>query len=110
MASCRKHRVPFPLFIADTSVLTSLSCSYVPHHRRLVKRIYVPLPEGDTRLQLLTHMLQKQEQASREAGGGGKSNLSQKSVANIVRKTEGYSASDMTAVRSGHLLLACRCI
>jgi len=63
--------------------------------RRLVKRIYVPLPEGETRSQLITHLLAKQDQAS---GASKKTNLSKQSLTNIVRRTEGYSASDITAL------------
>lgn len=63
----------------------------------------MPLPEGETRLQLILHLMQKQEQAS---GGGNKSRLSQKSLAMIVKQTEGYSASDITAV-STDILVFC---
>ncbi|CAO3685829.1 unnamed protein product [Umbelopsis vinacea] len=52
--------------------------------RRFAKRIYIPLPSAETRLSLLQHLLKNQD-----------SNISTKEAQEIVRWTEGYSASDM---------------
>ena len=58
-----------------------------------MKRIYVPLPEAQTRFQLISQLVTKQEQSC-----GRRSKLSESSLKKIVNKTQGYSASDLTAV------------
>ncbi|KAJ3021660.1 UNVERIFIED_CONTAM: hypothetical protein HDU68_009523 [Siphonaria sp. JEL0065] len=55
--------------------------------RRLVKRIYIPLPEPKTRASLLIHLLKGQRHA-----------LAQQDIEKLVRLTEGYSGSDITAL------------
>ncbi|TPX32201.1 hypothetical protein SmJEL517_g04642 [Synchytrium microbalum] len=55
--------------------------------RRLVKRIYIPLPEPATRHQLFLHLLK-----------GHKHAISDSDIRNIVGWTDGYSASDITAL------------
>ena len=65
------------------------------HFRRLVKRIYVPLPDADARGSLINHMMVKHTK------GGGTERISQDPAlfARIVHMTQGYSGSDLTAVR-----------
>ncbi|OAQ29658.1 AAA-domain-containing protein [Linnemannia elongata AG-77] len=55
--------------------------------RRFVKRIYIPLPEADTRRNLLTKLLSGQD-----------FRLSSGEMQTLVRQTEGYSGSDLTAL------------
>ncbi|KAI8472443.1 MAG: AAA-domain-containing protein [Monoraphidium minutum] len=55
--------------------------------RRLVKRIYIPLPDAEGREAILRHLL-----------GRGTSAISASDVSKVVRATEGYSASDLTAL------------
>ncbi|KAI9208082.1 P-loop containing nucleoside triphosphate hydrolase protein [Polychytrium aggregatum] len=55
--------------------------------RRLVKRIYIPLPEDVTRKTLLEHLI-----------GSHKTQLSIRDIEWIVKSTEGYSGSDITAL------------
>ncbi|KAI8912065.1 P-loop containing nucleoside triphosphate hydrolase protein [Powellomyces hirtus] len=55
--------------------------------RRLVKRIYIPLPEPATRAALIDHLLREQ-----------KHSLSRPEMAQLLRMTEGYSGSDITAL------------
>ncbi|KAF9439232.1 hypothetical protein BGZ76_008599 [Entomortierella beljakovae] len=55
--------------------------------RRFVKRIYIPLPEADTRRGLLTMLL-----------SGQKFELSSNEMQDLTKKTEGYSGSDLTAL------------
>lgn len=55
--------------------------------RRLVKRIYVPLPDGNVRRALLKHKLKGQ--AFSLPGGD---------LEKLVRETEGYSGSDLQAL------------
>lgn len=57
--------------------------------RRLVKRIYIPLPDEEGRLAILTHLL---------AGSSVRHSLTRDQLARIVRSTSGYSASDLTAL------------
>eukprot|EP01038_Epipyxis_sp_PR26KG_P010654 gene10654-14308_t len=57
--------------------------------RRLAKRIYVPLPDEDTRTALILHLLSKQT-------GKGNS-IDSKKLNRIVTMTSGYSGSDLTA-------------
>ena len=61
--------------------------------RRLVKRIYVPLPDGDSRRALIAHLMRKQ-------GAGGAAMLTNNagSLDHVVAATAGYSGSDLTAV------------
>ena len=62
--------------------------------RRLVKRIYVPLPDEEARAGLIRHLMKKQG-----SGGGGIVEDPEKLNA-VVQMTGGYSGSDLSAVRS----------
>ncbi|KAI9335306.1 P-loop containing nucleoside triphosphate hydrolase protein [Obelidium mucronatum] len=55
--------------------------------RRLVKRIYIPLPESKTRASLFVHLLK-----------GQKHSLTQQDIEKLVRLTDGYSGSDIAAL------------
>lgn len=55
--------------------------------RRFPKRVYVTLPDFDTRLTLLSSLLQKQN-----------SPLNQEELKILARATDGYSGSDLTAL------------
>ncbi|KAG0328140.1 hypothetical protein BG000_000635 [Podila horticola] len=55
--------------------------------RRFVKRIYIPLPESETRLGLLKKLLEGQDYK-----------LSEAEFQKLVQFTEGYSGSDLTAL------------
>lgn len=55
--------------------------------RRFPKRIYVTLPDFDTRLSLFTNLLKKQN-----------SPLKEDELKGLARMTEGYSGSDLTAL------------
>lgn len=55
--------------------------------RRLVKRLYIPLPDYDARLQLVHHLMNKLSHA-----------LTEDDFKWIVEATEGYSGSDMTSL------------
>lgn len=52
--------------------------------RRLVKKLYVPLPDAKARRQLVTHLLSKET-----------NNLSAEDVERIVTKCKGYSGADL---------------
>ncbi|KAJ1328447.1 hypothetical protein BSLG_010179 [Batrachochytrium salamandrivorans] len=55
--------------------------------RRLVKRIYIPLPEASTRSALIKHLL-----------GNHKHSLTDSDIRRLVGASAGYSGSDLTAV------------
>lgn len=55
--------------------------------RRLVKRIYIPLPEKSTRMALLGHLLETT-----------KSSISQSELDFLAHDLDGYSSSDITAL------------
>lgn len=55
--------------------------------RRLVKRVYVPLPEPETRYKIMEKLLCKHT-----------SPLTDEELSSLARKTSGYSASDLTAL------------
>ena len=55
--------------------------------RRLVKRIYVPMPDATGRLRLLKNTLQDQS-----------CKLTKADVQELVSATEGYSGSDLAAL------------
>ncbi|KAH0622552.1 hypothetical protein JD844_024949, partial [Phrynosoma platyrhinos] len=55
--------------------------------RRFIKRVYVSLPNEETRLLLLKNLLSKQGNP-----------LTQKELAQLARMTDGYSGSDLTAL------------
>lgn len=58
--------------------------------RRFPKRVYVTLPDFDTRLSLLSSLLQKQN-----------SPLNEDELKTLARLTDGYSGSDLTALARG---------
>ncbi|GFQ95583.1 spastin [Trichonephila clavata] len=55
--------------------------------RRFTKRVYVTLPNKETRIKLLEKLLAKQENS-----------LSKSDIKNLAKLTEGYSGSDLTAL------------
>ena len=55
--------------------------------RRMVKRLYIPLPDDKGRRALIAHLLQQQQHS-----------LSDADVDDIVAATKGYSGSDLTAL------------
>lgn len=57
--------------------------------RRFSKRIYIPLPERETRKKLLSHLLERQSNHC---------SISSKEMQELVQLTEGYSGSDLTAL------------
>lgn len=65
--------------------------------RRMVKRLYIPLPDDKGRRALIAHLLQQQQHS-----------LSDADVDDIVAATKGYSGSDLTALcmESQHPLMA----
>ena len=65
-------------------------CATTPHvlcRRRLVRKIYIPLPEATARRVLISAMLK--DQTVQLKGGD---------VEEVVRATEGYSGSDLRAL------------
>lgn len=62
--------------------------------RRFPKRVYVTLPDFDTRISLLSSLLQKQN-----------SPLGGDELKTLARLTDGYSGSDLTALARGELVL-----
>ncbi|NXJ95459.1 FIGL1 protein, partial [Corythaixoides concolor] len=53
--------------------------------RRLVKRLYIPLPEASARKQIVTHLMSKEH-----------CSLTEEEIELIVRKSNGFSGADMT--------------
>ncbi|NXL95596.1 FIGL1 protein, partial [Alectura lathami] len=53
--------------------------------RRLVKRLYIPLPEASARKQIVTRLMSKEHSC-----------LSEEEIELIVKKSEGFSGADMT--------------
>jgi SpoVK/Ycf46/Vps4 family AAA+-type ATPase len=87
--------------------------------RRLVKRVYVPLPDAVARAALINHLLLKQQPStascepkdlitgfvtgvsshfSKIAAAPKQTLLGAKEMDNIVQRTDGYSGSDLTAL------------
>lgn len=52
--------------------------------RRLVKRLYIPLPDGPARIQIVRNLLQ-----------GQKHDVTESDLDTICQRTDGYSGSDM---------------
>jgi len=55
--------------------------------RRLVKRIYIPLPDAEARLSIVKHLFHGQQ-----------IQLTDRQLGRVVSQTDGYSASDLTAL------------
>lgn len=55
--------------------------------RRLVKRLYIPLPDSEARVALVSKLLEKQG-----------NEMSEEEVKTVARMTEGYSGSDLYAL------------
>ena len=77
----------------DTEVL---SCWLA--RRRLTKRIYIPLPDAETRAALISHLLKAQPVSLKPA-----------ELDRIVRSTEGYSGSDLAALCREAAMVPIRC-
>jgi SpoVK/Ycf46/Vps4 family AAA+-type ATPase len=86
----------FALHLYDlTHTVSVYQYQYLPaiSFRRLVKRIYVPLPDAETRAALISHLMAKQ-------GPSGAPILQPETLTRVVQLTQGYSGSDLTAVRN----------
>ncbi|QSL64480.1 hypothetical protein MERGE_001781 [Pneumocystis wakefieldiae] len=70
-----------------------------PISRVLAKRQYIPLPERDTRMQQILHLLRYQTHT-----------LSNEDINNLVDITEGYSGSDITALTKDAAMGPLRCL
>lgn len=58
-----------------------------PHSRRLVKRVYIPLPDTAARLAIVQHLLD-----------GQRHSLTRSELGYVVNATAGYSGSDLAAL------------
>ncbi|EMR08422.1 hypothetical protein PNEG_03258 [Pneumocystis murina B123] len=67
--------------------------------RRFARRQYIPLPERDTRMQQILHLLKYQTHT-----------LSDEDIKNLVDITEGYSGSDITALTKDAAMGPLRCL
>ncbi|CAI9101608.1 OLC1v1038975C5 [Oldenlandia corymbosa var. corymbosa] len=65
--------------------------------RRLVKRIYIPLPDANVRRQLLKHKLKHEPHSLRDS-----------ELEKLVNETDGYSGSDLQALCSEAALMPMR--
>ncbi len=59
--------------------------------RRLAKRLYIPLPDFDSRMQLIKTVINKEKEKS-------KYEMNEEELVAIVKKSKGYSGSDMMGV------------
>jgi len=66
--------------------------------RRLVKRVYIPMPDAAARRALLAHML-----------AGQPARLSAGDAEALARRTEGYSGSDLAALCREAAMVPLRC-
>lgn len=71
--------------------------------RRFQRRIYVPLPDADARRHLVQSLLAKEEEAKvtekTERRGTNKNHaLSERSIEHVVKRTEGFSCSDISSL------------
>lgn len=67
--------------------------------RRLVKRIYIPMPDAATRRALLKHLL-----------SGQPARLSRADLERIVEATVNYSGSDLAALCREAAIIPIRCL
>ncbi|GAB6021861.1 Fidgetin-like protein 1 [Chamberlinius hualienensis] len=67
--------------------------------RRLVKRLYIPLPDLEARKHIIIHLLKDQPH-----------NLNEQNIADIAIRTKGYSGADMTNVCKEAALGPIRCL
>lgn len=58
--------------------------------RRFPRRLLVPLPDSEARRGLLSHLLKK----------AGKHSISSRQLNDLVKRTDGFSCSDLTAIAS----------
>lgn len=76
--------------VSDSDRILIIGATNRPHEideaarRRLVKRIYVPLPEAENRMQMVRHLIRDYA-----------NNISEEGLAAIAASTDGYSGSDM---------------
>ncbi|ESN97427.1 hypothetical protein HELRODRAFT_85555 [Helobdella robusta] len=66
--------------------------------RRFPKRIFVPMPDLQTRFQLLERLLRRQNESGGGSGGGSGWKMSRDDVMHVANLTEGYSSSDLTSL------------
>lgn len=80
----------------ETSHVLLIACTNCPWDvdpavlRRFPRRIYVPLPDSEARRGLIQHLLKKT----------GKHSLTSRQISTLVKRTEGFSGSDISAIAS----------
>jgi len=67
--------------------------------RRLVKKLYIPLPDNESRMQLLQHTLRNEHHC-----------LTESDLAQLVARAAGYSGSDMAALCKEASMEPIRCL
>lgn len=82
-----------PLQASRNGTLRLFAC-----RRRLVKRIYIPLPDDAARRSMITGMLQ-----------GQASKLKSSDIDRVVHNTDGYSGSDIRALCREAAMVPIRC-
>ena len=80
----------------ETSHVLLIACTNCPWDvdpavlRRFPRRIYVPLPDTEARRGLIQYLLKKT----------GKHSLTSRQISTLVKRTDGFSGSDITAIAS----------
>jgi len=66
--------------------------------RRMVKRVYIPLPDAASRTALIRHLLAGKPQEDQRQNTSNQIALSEADIEEIVARTEGLSGSDLAAL------------
>lgn len=79
--------------------------------RRLVKRLYIPLPNQAGRKQFIQRLIEHEKKNSEEQGlGGPHINLDEASIDELVSITKGYSGADLKALSAEAAMIPLRSI
>ena len=73
--------------VSHTQRCPFAAASNLAHRRRLVKRVYIPLPDAAARLAIVQHLLEGQRHL-----------LTRSELGYVVNATTGYSGSDLAAL------------
>jgi spastin len=96
MDGCKKDMISSVAGEATENLILVIGCTNCPWDiddaimRRFQRRIYIPLPDAETRKAVLQSILNKCKPHS----------LSKQHIMQLVHRTEGYSCSDLTSVGS----------
>ena len=78
--------------------------------RRMVKRMYIPLPNSAGRRQFIKRLIEHESKPSDNGGSGHQINLNELDIEELIKLTKGYSGADLKSLCAEAAMIPLRSI